>query len=200
MSEKQTTSQGKARHPGNGMLCTTEACATSDRQTPRDPERRDPPSYRAARRITSHTRFLASIPAVGLFICAVVLAVATLVHVIIAVYELCTGAVDLAHLSIEFVEYADLFLLSVALYILSLGLICLFVSDRIPLPCWLEFHDFDDLKERLASVICIMLGVYFLGYILEGHTGTDTLWLGLASAIIIVALGFFVSNVFLHKE
>ncbi|MGI6590913.1 MAG: YqhA family protein [Eggerthellaceae bacterium] len=153
-----------------------------------------------ARQITSHTRFVAGIPAIGLFICAVALSIATLIAVCQVVYELCTGSIDLSQMAIEFITYADLFLLAVALYILSLGLICLFVSDRIPLPSWLEFHDFDDLKERLASVICIMLGVYFLGYILEGHTGIDVLWLGLGSAIIIAALGFFVRNVFLHRD
>jgi uncharacterized membrane protein YqhA len=153
-----------------------------------------------ARRVTSSSRFIAAVPAVGLFICAVALSIATFVDVCEMVGKLIDGSIDLSNVAIECVEYADLFLLAVALYILSLGLVCLFVTDKLVLPFWLEFHDFDDLKERLASVICIMLGVYFLGYILEGHSGLDVLWLGLGSAIVIVALGFFVRNVFLHKE
>lgn len=154
----------------------------------------------AARRMTSHSRFIASVPAVGLFIAAVALSIVTFVDVISMVGEIFGGEYDLAHLGVECIEFADSFLLAVALYILSLGLICLFVSDKIPLPAWLEFHDFDDLKERLASVICIMLGVYFLGHTLNGETGIDTLWLGLGAAAIIFALAYFVRHVFLHKE
>ena len=158
------------------------------------------PSHVAARRVTSHTRFVAGIPAFGLFIAAVVLSIATFIDVCAMVQELFCGSYDLSHLGVECIEFADSFLLAVALYILSLGLICLFVSDKIPLPAWLEFHDFDDLKERLASVICIMLGVYFLGHTLNGSIGIDTLWLGLGVAAVIFALAFFVRNVFLHKE
>lgn len=150
------------------------------------------------RRMTSHSRFIAGVPAAGLFIAAVAVSLATIINVCEAVVELFTQQIDLNEIAIECIEYADLFLLAVALYILSLGLICLFVTDKIPLPSWLEFHDFDDLKERLASVICIMLGVYFLGYVLEGHAGIEVLWLGLGSAAVIVALGFFVRSVFMH--
>lgn len=166
-------------------------------QAPKSDEKR---SHVTARRITSHTRFVAGIPAFGLFIAAVVLSIATFVDVCTMVQELFRGTYDLSHLSVECIEFADTFLLAVALYILSLGLICLFVSDKIPLPTWLEFHDFDDLKERLASVICIMLGVYFLGHTLNGSIGIDTLWLGLGVAAVIFALAFFVRHVFLHKE
>ncbi len=154
----------------------------------------------AARRMTSHTRFVASVPAVGLFIAAVALSIVTFIDVISMVGEIFEGSYDLTQLSVECIEFADSFLLAVALYILSLGLIRLFVSDKIPLPAWLEFHDFDDLKERLASVICIMLGVYFLGHTLNGQIGIDTLWLGLGAAAVIFALAFFVRHVFLHKE
>ena len=109
--------------------------------------------------------------------------------------EFVMGHGDVSSLAIEFVEYADLFLLSVVLYILALGLVSLFVTDQIPLPKWLAFHDFDDLKERLVSVIGAMLGVYFLGYVLKGASGVDALLLGLAVAVVVVALSFFVRNV-----
>lgn len=160
----------------------------------------DTRSRAAARRMTSHSRFIASVPAAGLFIAAVALSIVTFIDVISMLGEMLEGTYDLTHIGAECIEFADSFLLSVALYILSLGLICLFVSDKIPLPAWLEFHDFDDLKERLASVICIMLGVYFMGYTLNGDASIDTLWLGLGSAAVIFALAYFVRHVFLHKE
>jgi uncharacterized membrane protein YqhA len=78
--------------------------------------------------------------------------------------------------------------------------VCLFVTDKIPLPKWLEFHDLDDLKERLISVIVVMLGVYFLGVVLSGRGGLDLVWLGVGICLVIGALTFFTSAVFKHRE
>lgn len=149
-----------------------------------------------ARKYTGRTRFIATVPSVGLFLCAVVLAIGTLIQTGVVTWEFMQGELTIMDIATEYVEFADLFLLAVVLYIMSLGLLTLFVTDKIPLPKWLEFHDFDDLKERLVSVISVMLGVYFLGYVLKGGHGIEVLWLGLGCAVVIVALAFFVKNVF----
>ena len=149
----------------------------------------------AARRTTAYTRFIAAVPASGFFLAAIVLSVGTFVNVVGACLEYIAGHVAIYDLSIEFVECADLFLLAVVLYLLGLGLVSLFITDRLPLPSWLSFHDFDDLKERLVSVIGAMLSVFFLGYVLKGATGLDVLWMGLAIAVVVLALSFFVLNV-----
>lgn len=151
---------------------------------------------RRARKLTGWTRFIAIVPAIALFISAIALALATFGNTIHTTQELISGHIAVVDVGIEYIEYADLFLLAVVLYMLGLGLISLFISDKIPLPKWLEFHDFDDLKERLVSVISVMLGVYFLGVVLEGHLGIDILWLGGGCALIIVALAYFIKNVF----
>ena len=76
----------------------------------------------------------------------------------------------------------------------------LFISENIPLPLWLEFHDFDDLKERLTSVIVVMIGVFFLGHVLKNAQGIDTLWIGLGCAAVIIALSVFMRTVFKSEE
>ena len=149
-----------------------------------------------ARQVAGRTRFIAGVPAAGLLVASVVLAIATIVSLVISSFEYVVGAIDLHDLTIEFIENADSFLLAVALYILSIGLVNLFISENIPLPKWLKFNDFDDLKERLTSVIIVMIGVYFLGHVLKGAQGIDTLWVGLACAAIIIALSFFMGTVF----
>ncbi|MBP3883948.1 MAG: YqhA family protein [Olsenella sp.] len=148
------------------------------------------------RQVTGRTRWIASVPALGLLIASVVLAVGTLAAVCMSSVIFAIGGIDLHGLSIEFVEDADMFLLAVALFLLSIGLVNLFISDDIPLPKWLEFRDFDDLKERFASVINVMIGVYFLGYVLKGAQGLEALWTGLGCAAIIVALSIFMGTVF----
>lgn len=164
----------------------------TDRATMAERRRR---RQRMARRVTGQTRLIAAIPALGFFVSALVLAVGTLVRVFEVAVEFVEQEIDVMQLGIDLVEYADLFLLAVVLYILALGLITLFVADDVPLPSWLTFGDFDDLKERLVSVISVMLGVYFLGRVLNGAPGLDILWLGLGCAAVIAALTLFVKLV-----
>lgn len=154
----------------------------------------------AARRVVGGTRMIALIPAFALAICAFALTLATAVDAFTAIGHYIEGGFDLNQLAIELVEYTDMFLLGVVLYIVALGLVCLFVTDKIPLPKWLEFHDLDDLKERLISVIVVMLGVYFLGVVLSGRGGLDLVWLGVGICLVIGALTFFTSAVFKHRE
>ena len=151
-------------------------------------------------RVAGRTRFVATVPATGLLIASVVLAIGTLVSLVFTAYDFLIGDIGLHELTIEYVEYADSFLLAVALYILSIGLLSLFISEKIPLPTWLEFHDFDNLKELLTSVIIVMIGVFFLGYVLKGPYGIDTLWVGLGCAAIIVALSVFMKTIFKSDE
>ena len=153
-----------------------------------------------ARQITGRTRFIASVPALGLLIAAVALALGTLIALVLSTCAYIVGEIDLHEVAVDYVEYADTFLLAVALYILSIGLISLFITDKVPLPQWLEFHDFDDLKERLVSVIVVMIGVNFLGYVLKDGVGIDTLWLGLGCSAIIIALTLFMKNIFKSGE
>jgi uncharacterized membrane protein YqhA len=157
-------------------------------------------SVKVARDTTAATRFIAAVPALGFFVASIVLAVGTLLAVFHVSLEFLAGGIDVKTLAIEFVEYADVFLLSVVLYILALGLVSLFITDQLALPSWLTFRNFDDLKERLVSVIGAMLGVYFLGYVLKGATGIDVLWIGLAVAIVILALTLFVRNVLMRGD
>jgi uncharacterized membrane protein YqhA len=153
-----------------------------------------------SREVAGRTRFVATVPAVGLLVASVVLAVGTFIALVFSTGQYVMGEICLHDLTIEYIEDADAFLLAVALYLLSIGLVNLFISENIPLPKWLEFHDFNDLKERLTGVIVVMIGVFFLGHVLKGAQGIDTLWVGLACSIIIVALSFFMGTVFKSKD
>ena len=181
----------------------TEADASND-QTDSAPRKTsllsEEKDRKLASKITGRTRFVATVPATGMLIASVVLAIGTLIALIISSYEFIVGEISLHDLTIEYVEHADAFLLAVALYIMSIGLTTLFISENIPLPLWLEFHDFDDLKERLTSVIVVMIGVFFLGHVLKNAQGIDTLWIGLGCAAVIIALSVFMRTVFKSEE
>lgn len=155
---------------------------------------------RAPGKRMSITRSIVILPACALFGMAIVLSVITTVEVARVVVEVLEGHLLVTDLSIEFVEFTDVFLLSVVLYMTSVGLFKLFVTERIPLPRWLDFNDLDDLKERLVSVVVVMLGVYFLGEVMGGMHGLDLLYLGISIAAVIVALTMFTKLVFHRHE
>ncbi|MBQ9691274.1 MAG: YqhA family protein [Eggerthellaceae bacterium] len=145
--------------------------------------------------IISWTRILAAVPAFGLLLISAVLISATTLNVIHATAKAFLSTTTLVELAVEYIEFTDAYLLAIALFIMGLGIFSLFITDKIPLPKWLEFHDFDDLKERLVSVIIVMLGVYFLGEVLKGAQGIDLLWLGLSICAIVLSLTLFASLV-----
>ena len=149
-----------------------------------------------ARKLAGWTRFVAGVPCAGLFLCSLSLVVLTTIQVGIVTFEWIGGDAGLIDLAIEYVEFTDMYLLAVVLYIMALGLFSLFITDEIELPAWLVFRDFDDLKERLVSVIVVMMGVHFLGVVLKDAPGLELLWLGLAVSAVILSLTLFSRLVF----
>ena len=166
----------------------------AERETPRDQAAPAPCGGRM-----SGTRLIAVLPAVALLVMAVVLSVVTTIDLVRVVVEAVEGALSVTELSVEFVELTDVFLLAVVLYITSLGLFRLFVNSKMRLPHWLEFNELDDLKERLVSVVVVMLGVYFLGEVMAGADGQGLLHLGISISVVIAALTLFTKFVF-HKS
>ena len=91
-------------------------------------------------------------------------------------------------LSIEFLQLVDLFLLGTVLYIIAIGLYELFIDDTLPTPAWLHIETLDDLKDKLISVIVVLLGVTFLGSAVSSKGGRDLFYDGLAIAAVLVPL------------
>jgi uncharacterized membrane protein YqhA len=92
------------------------------------------------------------------------------------------------HLSIEFIELVDLFLIGTVLYLIALGLYELFIDDTLPTPAWLHVETLDDLKSKLISVIVVLLGVSFLGSAMSWQGGKYILYFGIAIAAVLVPL------------
>lgn len=96
----------------------------------------------------------------------------------------------------EVVEVVDGYLLASIMLIFALGLYELFVS-RIEVAEGSEFasrllliRSLDDLKDRLAKVVLLILVVKFFEYALQLHfaTALDLLWLALGVMLVSVAL------------
>ncbi|MFN5933654.1 MAG: YqhA family protein, partial [Roseiflexaceae bacterium] len=64
----------------------------------------------------------------------------------------------------------------------------------LELPAWLNISSLDDLKNKLTSVIVVVLGVVFLGKIVSWDGSSDILNIGASIALVIAALTWFLRN------
>ncbi|MEF2652359.1 YqhA family protein [Slackia piriformis] len=156
---------------------------------------------RRERKLVGYSRFMAVVPSIGLFVSSIALTIATLISTVVVTFEAATGHLSMQDMLVEYIEYADFYLLAVVLYIMSVGLYSLFIDDGIDMPSWLQIHNLDDLKEKLVGVIVVVMGVYFLGLLIHGAQPVDLLLKGLGICAVIFALAYFVRHVmFAHKK
>ncbi|MCC6379035.1 MAG: YqhA family protein [Burkholderiales bacterium] len=147
------------------------------------------------RRILASNRFITLIAVVGTFIGSSAL----IVYEAFVIGETLLDIVRTGDVSpkaakifaVGLIEAVDVFLIAIALYIISLGLYALFVDDKLPLPRWLHIEDLDDLKGHLVSVIIAVLAVLFLREAVAWDGSRDLLSFGAALALVIVALTFY---------
>jgi|FrelakmetLWP11LW_1041352.scaffolds.fasta_scaffold62574_2 uncharacterized membrane protein YqhA len=98
-------------------------------------------------------------------------------------------------LALAFIEIVDLFLLGTVLLMIALGFYELFIDPDLKLPEWLQIRTFDDLKNKLVGVVIVVLGVMFLGFVVAWDGTRDLLGIGVAIALVIAALTYFLSTV-----
>ncbi|MGE5161083.1 MAG: YqhA family protein [Betaproteobacteria bacterium] len=98
-------------------------------------------------------------------------------------------------LALAFIEIVDLFLLGTVLLMIALGFYELFIDPDLKLPEWLQIRNFDDLKNKLVGVVIVVLGVMFLGFVVAWDGSRDLLGIGVAIALVIAALTYFLSTV-----
>jgi uncharacterized membrane protein YqhA len=112
-----------------------------------------------------------------------------------------TTANHIDHLGVKFIQIVDTLLLGTVLYIISLGLYQLFFDDRLPVPRWLQVHDLIELKRDLISVTIVLLGVTFLGEVVDWNKGGNNIFfLGAGVALVVAALGFILWLTPAHRE
>lgn len=96
-------------------------------------------------------------------------------------------------LSLGLIESIDGFLVATVFVIIGVGLYGLFIDPETPLPSWLVIRKLGDLKDKLASLVVVVLAVLFLGQIVTWDGERDLLGFGAAVALVIAALTYFLS-------
>jgi uncharacterized membrane protein YqhA len=145
-------------------------------------------------RLISYTRFLLLVPVLGALIASVAVLLFGGVETIRTVMGMLNGtllAEGTKGLLLKFIEIIDLFLIGTVFYITALGLYELFIDDQVPAPAWLHITHLDDLKAKLLSVVIVILGVLFLGQVINWDHGIDILYLGVSTGMVILAVTYF---------
>jgi len=88
-------------------------------------------------------------------------------------------------------EILEINLIAVILFISAIGLYLLFWKD-IRVPAWLAVNDVNQLKEKLVGIVITVMGVTFLEHILEWVDPKGTLMFGVAIALMIATLVFYI--------
>ena len=149
------------------------------------------------RNVFAASRFVIGLAVLGSFVgSAILLVIATITLFRIAWNEIVNfnpdnlGKTHIDRLAVDLIEITDIILLGTVLYIVALGLYQLFIDHKVALPPWLKVSDLTDLKRDLIGVVVVLLGVSFLGEVVNWDGENDILLLGAGIALVIAALGF----------
>jgi uncharacterized membrane protein YqhA len=145
-------------------------------------------------RLLAKSRFLVGLAVLGSFAGMVTLlfqGIGEVYHLVLLVLGMQETADVGEKLTFSFIEVLDTFLLATVCYIMALGLYELFVDDRLELPSWLTIRNLDDLKNKLTSVIIVLMSVLFLGQVVSWDGERDLLRIGAPIALVIASLTWF---------
>jgi len=153
-------------------------------------------------RLVGATRFIALVPTFGLLFCSILVILSGAWKTVGLVGHFLSQPSDTKAVLVGAVEVADTFLLGIVLYIIALGIFSLFIEDRVPLPQWLEFHNLEDLKEKLVGVVVVVLAVFFLGKVIEAPSDgyLTVMYLGVGIAAVVAAVAYFVVTALKHQK
>lgn len=84
----------------------------------------------------------------------------------------------------------DSFLIAVALLVIAISLYELFIGG-LDVPDWMLVHNLSELKAKFGFVIIPVIAVKFLQKLLASESALDTLYYGIAVALVSVSLTIF---------
>ena len=147
------------------------------------------------RRILASSRYIMLVPVIGTFFGSIALilyeAIVLSSNTVDTVRNGSVSGKSVKIFAVGIVEAVDVFLIAIAVYIISIGLYSLFIDDKLPLPKWLEVHNLEDLKGNLVSVVIAVLSVLFLREAVAWDGARDIAAFGGALALVVAALTFF---------
>src|SRR3989338_1167417 len=140
-------------------------------------------------------KYVILLAVVSTFLASVATFIWGTVRMITNVVSLIAGLIthEGGHSGVQMIASLDSILLAIVLYIFSVAIYELFFG-KINVPDWLVIENLDGLKEKLASVIILILAVTFLEHLVEWKDAKETLMFGVSIAAVLIALVFYMQH------
>jgi len=133
------------------------------------------------------TRYLALIGVLSLLVAAGAASVWGALKTANVVITILTGYDGSSAVAAKLIELVDAFLIASALFIFAVSLYELFIGT-LNLPAWMLAHNLYELKNKLGSVIVLVMAAKFLEQVLAWQNAYETLLFGIAIAVVSAAL------------
>ena len=143
------------------------------------------------RRLIELSRFAVAVPAVTSIIASFVLMAIGVWEVVMTIVHLLDSSVSVKLTVVAILTAVDTFLLSTVLLVIGYGLYELFVDSEVTLPQWLQIRSLDDLKTKLIGVTVAILGVVFLGALVDRRDANSVMFIGVGVGAVIIGLAAF---------
>ena len=140
-------------------------------------------------------KYVILLAVVSTFLASVATFIWGTVRMITNVVSLIAGLIthEGGHSGVQMIASLDSLLLAIVLYIFSVAIYELFFG-KINVPDWLVIENLDGLKEKLASVIILILAVTFLEHLVDWKDAKETLMFGISIAAVLIALVFYMHH------
>ena len=143
------------------------------------------------RQLVGWTRYAVIVPAIAAMLGALVLMGQGSFAIVMVIVDAVTNQLSLKDSIVDTLTAVDAILLGTVLLVIGYGLYELFIDTGIDVPSWLEIHDLDDLKSKLIGVVVAIIGVVFVGDLVDATAGDDILGLGVGAGAVIIGLAVF---------
>lgn len=144
------------------------------------------------RRFVELSRYVVVLPAFGSLLGAVTLMLIGTWEVFVSIWGMFNSSSPLKDTVVGVLTAVDTLLLATVLLVIGYGLYELFVDAEVKLPPWLEIKDLDDLKNKLIGVVVAIIGVDFLGQLVDNKSSNDLLLAGAGSGALVLGLAAFI--------
>jgi uncharacterized membrane protein YqhA len=136
------------------------------------------------------SRYIAYIGVLVLFVCSLTAFILGMYKTVTTVTAIALNEVKDDFALVALFDCLDIILVATAMLVISISLYELFIGG-LKVPDWMLVRDLNELKAKFSFVIIPVLAVKFLQKLLASENALDTLYYGIAVALVTIGLAMF---------
>ncbi len=136
------------------------------------------------------SRYIAYIGVLVLFVCSLTAYILGVYKTVTTVTAIALNEVKDDFALVALFDCLDIILVATAMLVISVSLYELFIGE-LKVPDWMLVRDLNELKAKFSFVIIPVLAVKFLQKLLASENALETLYYGIAVALVTIGLAMF---------